>query len=98
MIFLKNKKLLIVRNLNYDSKFKDGTLDIIYFAPDAPTIFWIHGGAFVGGDNSGVEKYAMYIAAEGYNVVNMNYARPPEVNYPVPLLQIQEAYQCYKPF
>ena len=42
-----------------------------------PTIFWIHGGAFVAGDKNDVRKYATYIASHGYNVVNINYPLAP---------------------
>ena len=30
--------------------------------------------------------------AQGYNIVNLNYARPPEEKYPTPLKQMEEAY------
>lgn len=89
----KTKNVVVTRDIDYESSFEDGKLDIIFSNPNAPTIFWIHGGAFVGGDKQDVEKYATYIASNGYNVVNLNYARPPEANYPTPLQQIEEAYQ-----
>ncbi len=37
----------IVRDINYNSKFPDGTLDIIYpkiHNEKTPVIFWVHGG------------------------------------------------------
>lgn len=86
------KNVKIERDIDYGSSKPDDTLDIIWAKESAPTIFWTHGGAFVGGDKQDVEKYASYLAAKGYNVVNLNYARPPEEKYPTPLKQIEEAY------
>lgn len=86
------KNVKVERNIDYGSSKPDDTLDIIWAKEKAPTIFWTHGGAFVGGDKQDVEKYASYLAAQGYNVVNLNYARPPEEKYPTPLKQMEEAY------
>ncbi len=85
-----------IQDIDYGSQFPNGTLDIIFpkeNAEEAPVIFWIHGGAFVAGHKSDITEYAVQLAANGYVVVNMNYALAPEEHYPVPLYQVSEAYQ-----
>ncbi|QDZ76600.1 alpha/beta hydrolase [Bacillus cereus] len=89
----------IVKDINYNSKFPDGKLDIIYpknRAEKTPIIFWVHGGGFVGGDKSDITGYAVNLAAHGYIVVNINYALAPKREYPTPVLQLGEAYEYIK--
>ncbi|UOY92012.1 alpha/beta hydrolase [Ectobacillus sp. JY-23] len=93
------QKTTMEADINYGPKFPNSTLDIIHYKGDKqniPTIFWIHGGAFVGGDKADVLKYATYIASNGFNVVNINYGLAPNVSYPVPLQQIDQAYRFIK--
>ena len=70
------KETRIVKDINYNSKFPDGTLDIIYPKTLREKIcyFWVHGGGFVGGDKSDITGYAVELAARGYTVININYA------------------------
>ena len=82
-------------NLSYESDNKEGYLDIITpkeFEGQLPVIFWVHGGAFLGGDKADITEYAVQIASEGYIVVNMNYELAPGAKYPTPLHQMDEAY------
>ncbi|HDR3890820.1 TPA: alpha/beta hydrolase fold domain-containing protein [Bacillus cereus] len=93
------KETRIVRDINYKSKFPDGTLDIVYpknHTEKTPVIFWVHGGGFVGGDKSDITGYAVELAARGYTVVNINYALAPKREYPTPVLQLGEAYEYIK--
>ncbi|MCU5499177.1 alpha/beta hydrolase [Bacillus wiedmannii] len=93
------KETVIVKDINYNSKFPDGTLDIIYpknHRERTPVIFWVHGGGFVGGDKSDITGYAVELAAHGYTVVNINYALAPKKQYPIPVLQLGEAYEYIK--
>ncbi|UPJ18249.1 alpha/beta hydrolase [Bacillus cereus] len=93
------KETIIVKDINYNSKFPDGTLDIIYpknHRERTPVIFWVHGGGFVGGDKSDITGYAVELAAHGYTVVNINYALAPKKQYPTPVLQLGEAYEYIK--
>lgn len=93
------KETRIVKDINYDSKFPDGTLDIIYpknFTGKTSVIFWVHGGGFVGGDKSDITGYAVELAARGYTVININYALAPKRKYPTPVLQLGEAYEYIK--
>ena len=82
-------------NISYESNYKEGYLDIITpkeFEGELPVIFWVHGGAFLGGDKADITEYAVQIANEGYIVVNMNYELAPGAKYPTPLHQLNEAY------
>ncbi|KAA6452780.1 alpha/beta hydrolase [Bacillus swezeyi] len=93
------KKTKVIKDIDYHSKFPDGKLDIIYpknHKGKTPVIFWVHGGAFVGGDKSDITGYAVELAARGYTVVNINYALAPKRKYPTPVLQLGEAYQYIK--
>lgn len=86
----------IERDLSYGSAYKKGTLDIIApknFIGRLPVIFWVHGGAFLGGDKSDITEYAVQVASKGYIVANMNYQLAPGAKYPAPLHQMNEAYQ-----
>ena len=89
----------VIKNLNYSSEYKDNTADI--YIPknksgSVPVVLWIHGGAFVGGNKEDIEIYATAFANEGIAVVCMNYRRAPEVKYPVPAIQANDAYLWIK--
>ncbi|PER13966.1 acetylesterase [Bacillus cereus] len=93
------KETKIIKDINYNSKFPDGTLDIISpknSTEETPIIFWVHGGGFVGGDKSSLIGYAVELAAHGYTVVNINYTLAPKEIYPTPVLQLGEAYNFIK--
>ncbi|MBF6634847.1 MAG: alpha/beta hydrolase [Planococcus sp. (in: Bacteria)] len=91
------EKLVHVENdLSYDSAHQEGNLDIVTpkeFSGKLPVIFWVHGGAFLGGDKSDITEYAVQVASKGFIVVNMNYELAPSAIYPTPLYQVEEAYQ-----
>ena len=91
----KKSRVAVTKNLIYPSKFNNSYADI-YTPTDKkgphPTVLWIHGGAFVGGDKSNVEIYATALAAEGFSVVCINYELAPKVKYPTPVRQTNEAY------
>lgn len=89
------QKTSVRKDIDYHSAYENGTFDLIRYEGEkqiVPTIFWVHGGSFVGGDKADVFKYATSIASNGYNVVSVNYALAPDVTYPVPLQQLEEAY------
>jgi len=88
------RKTTVRKEIDYLSSYDNGTFDLIRYegTQPVPTIFWVHGGAFVGGDKADVLTYATSIASNGYNVVSLNYALAPDVTYPVPLKQLEEAY------
>lgn len=83
-------------DISYGSKYKKGNLDIIRPKGNSgklPVIFWVHGGAFLGGDKSDITEYAVQIASKGFIVVNMNYELAPSSKYPTPIYQVNEVYQ-----
>lgn len=57
---------------------------------DLPTVLWVHGGAFVGGDKQDIYEYAVQLADRGFNVITMNYMRAPEAHYPSQINQISQ--------
>ncbi len=90
------QKVQIQKDLLYNSDYGKNTFDL--YLPKAeglyPLILWVHGGAFVAGDKSGVENWGVMLAAHGYAVAVMNYAWAPEAAYPAQLQQITEALQA----
>ncbi|WP_180178600.1 alpha/beta hydrolase [Acinetobacter sp. YH01005] len=56
-----------------------------------PTIVWIHGGGWVSGSKEHAGGYFKRLAAQGYNVVSVQYQFAPEAIYPVQLNQIDAA-------
>ena len=54
----------------------------------APTIVWVHGGAFVGGSKEELRHWFELLADEGYTVVAPRYSLAPESTYPTPVRQV----------
>lgn len=92
------ENILFLRNIDYNSEFSDGVLDIILpkNIKNRSIIFWAHGGGYIGGDKTIVERYLALLANEGYAVININYSLAPKSRYPVPLKQMEEAYVFIK--
>lgn len=90
------EQVIVKRNIVYSEHYKNSELDVYMpkkgYGTPKPTIFWAHGGAFIGGDKKSVADYSVMLASQGYVVVNMNYSLAPEYQYPTPLMQIAEAY------
>ena len=85
--------VIVKRDLPYPSK--DGRNRYDFYLPrDAkgavPVVVWIHGGAFIAGDKSGVEPWGMMLAAHGYAVAAVDYQWAPEISYPGQARQAQE--------
>ncbi|MGL4382433.1 MAG: alpha/beta hydrolase, partial [Bacilli bacterium] len=53
-----------------------------------PTLIWVHGGGFVGGDKDMLKYYATTLANEGYTIMALNYELAPEKQYPTPIKQL----------
>lgn len=80
-------------NLTYDSKYKQNQFDLYMPAKQlegSPTIAWVHGGGFIGGDKLEEKEYATKLAELGYTVAVMNYELVPETEYPQPVIQVSE--------
>ena len=59
-------------------------------ARNAPLIVWVHGGAFIAGDKSGVENWGAMLASQGYAVAAVEYQIAPECRYPGQPRQVGE--------
>ena len=80
-------------DVSYESSYDDGYFDI--YTPknvkgNQPTVLYIHGGYYLGGDKKSAEPYCRVLAAEGFVVVSMNYALAPKAKYPTQLKQVNE--------
>jgi acetyl esterase len=93
-------------NVKYDTGYPNSFMDIWYGAADTrikrPTVIFMHGGGWfmgskdmgdplAGGGPDGEGQPFGYIARNGFNVVNLDYALTPAYRYPVPLLQLNAA-------
>lgn len=89
----KKANVEISKDLTYPSKEERNQFDL-YLPKERkealPVIVWVHGGAFVAGDKSGIENWAVMLANEGYAVAALNYQWAPEIQYPGQVKQIQE--------
>lgn len=87
------------KDISYAETYPNSTLDVYTSAGSSgrrPTIFWLHGGGYVGGDKSSLWVLADRLAADGYTVITVNYALAPQTSYPAPVIQMQQAYQYVK--
>lgn len=92
-----------INDIAYGTEYPNSFLDITY--PDSnrdaerPTLFYFHGGGFFGGSKNMGDPMAASeataliddLCAQGYNIVNVDYALVPEYHFPVPLIQMNEA-------
>lgn len=86
----------IKKDLIYPSIYSRNEFDIYHSSSTQeakPTIFWMHGGAYIDGNKEVIKTYAVNFVAEGYTVISLNYALAPENKYPAPLIQLSEAYR-----
>lgn len=78
-------------NVSYGPFGEDNLMDIYYKKGTAqcqPTIVSIHGGGWVYGSKKQYQYYCMYLAQQGFTVVNFNYRLAPEHPYPSGLTDI----------
>lgn len=82
----------VQKDLVYESEYGKNRFDLYLpeTAEKAPLILWIHGGAFVAGDKSGLKVWGPLLASEGYAVAAMNYEWAPEEAWPAQIIQIRE--------
>lgn len=102
---LKNNGQYIITEINYSKEYPNSYLDITY--PDdnlekkRPTLFYFHGGGFFGGSKtlgdplaeSDVTALLDDLCAEGFNIVNVDYALVPDYHFPTPLIQANLAFE-----
>lgn len=94
----------IVTEIEYSEKYPNSFLDITYPDGDTekkrPTLIYFHGGGFFGGSKTNGDPLAQGdagallddICAEGFNLVNIDYALVPEYLFPTPLIQANDAF------
>ena len=92
-----------INDIAYGTRYPNSYLDIIYpdsnVDMDRPTLFYFHGGGFFGGSKNMGDPMAANeatallddLCAQGYNIVNVDYALVPDYHFPVPLVQMNEA-------
>ena len=102
---VKENGQYIMTEIRYSEVYPNSFLDIIYpnadTAKQRPTLIYFHGGGFFGGSKSvgdplaGSDATALLddLCAEGFNLVNIDYALVPEYHFPVPLIQANMAFQ-----
>lgn len=100
----KDNGQYLISEINYDTEYPNSFLDITYpdenFETDRPTLFYFHGGGFFAGSKNMGDPMAATeatyllddICAEGYNIVNVDYALVPDCHFPVPLIQANRAF------
>ncbi|MEB7389801.1 alpha/beta hydrolase [Aerococcus viridans] len=79
------------RDISYGPYGIDNTLDVYYpigTSEKLPTLIHIHGGGFFYGDKELYRFYTMFLATQGFTVVNFNYRLAPDHIYPSPLEDI----------
>lgn len=77
-----------MKDLTYGPHGVDNTFDIYYpkgTTNALPTIINIHGGGFFYGDKELYRFYTMFLATQGFTVINFNYRLAPAATYPAPL-------------
>lgn len=80
-----------------DLAYGDGPNEIFdIFYPDGtnqplPTIVWVHGGAWIGGNKEGVANYLRILAGQGYTTVGIDYTVAPAAIYPTQTGQVLTA-------
>lgn len=75
------------------------TLDVYYpkgTSEALPVIVNIHGGGWTYGTKGQYQYYCMYLAQQGFSVVNFNYRLAPEHRYPAALMDICMVLQWIK--
>lgn len=93
----------VYTDICYSNQYPNSYLDIYRTSGDAdnkPTIIYIHGGGYIGGNKTagdpwkrtnGFSWYVRELLQEGYNIVSVDYAFAPEYRYPQQLRQVNEA-------
>lgn len=82
-------------NIRYDDRWPNSFLDLYaHKTPDKKQlVFYLHGGGYTWGDKADPNENAFrkrWLDA-GYDMVSVNYALAPDYEYPIPVLQAQEA-------
>lgn len=89
------ERVEVLRDLPYESPYGRNTYDLYLPRKGAngplPVVVWVHGGAFVAGNKSGVANWASCLAARGLAVAAVEYQWAPEAHWPA---QVEQIGQC----
>lgn len=77
-------------NISYGPYGKENLMDIYRPEKDGvyPVIVNVHGGGYVYGNKEIYKRYCMYLAKQGFVVININYRLAPKSQFPAPLEDI----------
>ncbi|MBQ9416333.1 MAG: alpha/beta hydrolase [Clostridia bacterium] len=101
---LKENGQYLISEIKYDDEYPNSYLDITYpdgdLTADRPTLVYFHGGGFFAGSKNMGDPLAASeatallddICAQGYNIVNVDYALVSAAHFPVPLIQANRAF------
>jgi len=76
-------------NIQYNRYVRYGLLDVYRpknISGKLPVIVSIHGGGYVYGSKEVYQYYCMFLAQQGYAVINFNYRLAPKFKFPAPLV------------
>lgn len=98
------KDIKVCHNIPYIHGDKYNLLDVYYpkrTTGNLPVIVSIHGGGYVYGTKEIYTHYGMFLAQQGFTVVNFNYHLAPKYKFPTQLIEINEVMEwidkhCYK--
>ena len=102
---LKENGQYVIAEINYSKEYPNSYLDITYsnenIEEDRPTLFYFHGGGFFAGSKNDGDPLAENdataliddICAQGFNIVNVDYALVPDYHFPTPLIQANLAFE-----
>lgn len=94
-----------ISEINYGNEYPNSFLDITYpdenVKSDRPTLIYFHGGGFFSGSKNMGDPMAASdatallddLCAQGYNIVNIDYALVPDYRFPTPLIQANQAFE-----
>ena len=89
IVYQEKSEHILGKPLTFDLYQPDNIVEI---GPQ-PTVVWIHGGGWISGSKKHGSGYFKMLAAQGFNVVSIEYAFTPEHIYPTQLTQIDQALQ-----
>ena len=96
-----------INDIAYGTESPNSFLDITYPDPNTetyrPTLFYFHGGGFFGGSKNMGDPMAASeatallddLCAQGYNIVNVDYALVPESSFPGPAAPDEQSDPLY---
>lgn len=91
----KDKNIIVEKDIVYDSSDAKTCVLDTYRAEKKdgkyPVFFYIHGGGFVAGDKHYRRAQSRWAAAQGFFVVNVNYALSPDYLFPTPVRNLVSA-------